>query len=68
LPRAFYRATKKFLIKEKKTPLNFNIVYNNTELLLKEGRIDFTEKAKLDKLLSSYKGKKQTNKTTYNLK
>lgn len=67
LPRAFYRVSKNFLIRNKETPVNFSMVYNNIESLLKEGRINSNEKNKINKLLSSYKGKTKINKTTYNL-
>ena len=65
--RAFYRATDEFLIKRNWPPLNFGIVYSNINILLEEGRLNSTDKNKLEKLLSSYKGKKIINKTTFNL-
>lgn len=65
--RAFYRATKNFLWKKKITPFNFDILYNNIEILLKEGRVYSDESDKLTNLLSSYKGSKKRKETTYNL-
>lgn len=64
--RAFYRVEKKYFVKEKTRGLNFDRVYDNINSLLEEGRMLSPEKNKLEKLLSSYKGKSIANKTTYN--
>jgi len=65
--RAFYRATSIFLAGTKKTPFNFDTLYNNIELLLKEGKVYSDESNKLSSLLSSYKGKKKRKETIFSL-
>lgn len=65
--RAFYRVRKKYFVRESVPTANFDRVYIDINSLLEEGRILSPEKLKLEKLLSSYKGKTIKNKTTYNL-
>lgn len=66
-PRWFYRATNIYTKWEKTTGVKFASVYNEMDFLLKEWKINSTEKEKITKLLSSYSGKKKKNGTTYDL-
>jgi hypothetical protein len=60
------RATKKYLEKSKKIePSDFLTLYNSISILLKNWKIGWTEKERLDILFSSYEEKE--NKTVFNL-
>ena len=65
--RAFYRAKKKFFVKDYTPPVTFDAAYKNVSEMLESGVMLSPEKKKLENLLSSYKGKAKKNTTTYNL-
>lgn len=65
--RWFYRATNIYTKGEKTRGMKFPPLYNEIEILLKEWKLNSTEKDKLSKLLSSYSGKSKKSSTTFNL-
>lgn len=65
--KAYYRATEKYTLGDTSVGSNFTTLYNEMDILLREGRVNSTEKDKIAKLLSSYSGKKKKSRTTYDL-